>query len=92
MAKILIIGAAGFLGSHFTDQMLADGHRVTGVNNFITGDRRNLAHLYNEPRFDLIGHDITLARSLLGYAPKWTLADGLAKTIEFFRGLPQVIF
>ncbi len=66
MAKILIAGAAGFLGSHLVDRMLADGHRVTGVDNLITGDRRNLAHLRNEPRFNLIEHDITTGLDVAG--------------------------
>lgn len=66
MAKILITGAAGFLGSHFTDRMLADGHTVTGVDNFITGDRRNLAHLHSEPRFDFNEHDITKGLEISG--------------------------
>ena len=66
MAKILITGAAGFLGSHFTDRMLADGHTVTGVDNFITGDRRNLAHLRNEPRFNFIEHDINTGLDIAG--------------------------
>lgn len=66
MAKILITGAAGFLGSHFTDRMLVDGHHVTGVDNLMTGDMRNLAHLHNEPRFDFIEQDITKGLEITG--------------------------
>ncbi len=55
---ILITGAAGFLGSHLADRLLADGHSVLGVDNFATGSARNLAHLAHEPRFDLREHDI----------------------------------
>jgi dTDP-glucose 4,6-dehydratase len=58
MAHILLTGAAGFLGSHFADMLLADGHRVTGMDNMITGDARNLAHLKNETRFDFLEKDI----------------------------------
>jgi dTDP-glucose 4,6-dehydratase len=58
VAKLLITGAAGFLGSHFADRLLAEGHHVVGIDNFITGDRRNLSHLANEPRFEFIESDI----------------------------------
>src|SRR5687768_2189186 len=57
--RVLITGAAGFLGSHLTDRFLADGHTVIGMDNFITGSAANLAHLDKEPRFDFIEHDVT---------------------------------
>lgn len=57
--RVLITGAAGFLGSHLTDRFLADGHAVVGVDNLITGSLDNLAHLQNEPRFEFIEHDVT---------------------------------
>ena len=57
--RVVITGAAGFLGSHLTDRFLADGYEVVGVDNFITGTRANLAHLENESRFDLITHDVS---------------------------------
>jgi dTDP-glucose 4,6-dehydratase len=56
--RVLISGAAGFLGSHLTDRMLADGHSVIGVDNFATGTRENLAHLAKEPRFESQEWDI----------------------------------
>jgi dTDP-glucose 4,6-dehydratase len=55
---ILVTGAAGFLGSHLTDRLLGEGHSVLGVDNFATGDRMNLAHLANEPRFHFKERDI----------------------------------
>jgi nucleoside-diphosphate-sugar epimerase len=55
---ILLAGAAGFIGSHLVDRLLAGGHRVIGVDNFITGRRDNLAHLDGHPRFRFIEHDI----------------------------------
>ena len=58
MAEILVTGGAGFLGSHLTDRLIADGHNVTGVDNFITSTEKNLAHLKNEPRFNFIERDI----------------------------------
>jgi len=57
--RVLITGAAGFLGSHLTDRFLADGHSVIGVDNLITGSMDNIAHLTNEPRFDFVRHDVT---------------------------------
>ncbi len=57
--KVLVTGAAGFLGSHLCDKLLAEGNRVLGVDNLCTGSLANLKHLSNEPRFDLLEHDIT---------------------------------
>ncbi len=57
--RILVTGAAGFLGSHLVDRFLADGCEVVGVDNFVTGSRRNLAHLKGNPRFRLIEHDVS---------------------------------
>ena len=57
--RVLITGAAGFLGSHLVDRFLADGCGVIGVDNLVTGSRNNLEHLEREPRFELIEHDIS---------------------------------
>jgi dTDP-glucose 4,6-dehydratase len=57
--RIVVAGAAGFIGSHFCDRMLLEGHSVVALDNFITGDFRNVAHLANEPRFLFIRHDVT---------------------------------
>jgi dTDP-glucose 4,6-dehydratase len=56
--RILVTGAAGFLGSHLTDVLLADGHSVIGVDNLSTGRLDNLEHLQGEPRFSLLERDI----------------------------------
>jgi dTDP-glucose 4,6-dehydratase len=56
--QVLVTGAAGFLGSHLCDALLAEGHRVLGVDNLSTGRLANLAHLKNEPRFRLEERDI----------------------------------
>jgi dTDP-glucose 4,6-dehydratase len=56
--RVLVTGAAGFLGSHLTDRLLGEGHTVIGVDNLSTGDRENLAHLGNEPRFRFEERDI----------------------------------
>ena len=57
--RVLITGAAGFLGSHLTDRFLADGHSVVGLDNFITGHPDNIAHLTGEPAFTFIRHDVS---------------------------------
>ena len=57
--RVLITGAAGFLGSHLSDRFIADGHSVVGVDNFITGRPDNLAHLMGRPDFRFIEHDVT---------------------------------
>jgi len=57
--RIIVSGAAGFIGSHLCDRLLADGHAVAGLDNFLTGSRRNIGHLANEPRFEFHERDIT---------------------------------
>jgi UDP-glucuronate decarboxylase len=57
--KVLVTGVAGFLGSHLSDQLLAQGHEVIGVDNFFTGSKKNVAHLLSNSSFELIRHDIT---------------------------------
>ncbi|MGO8719354.1 MAG: UDP-glucuronic acid decarboxylase family protein [Acidobacteriaceae bacterium] len=56
--RVLVTGAAGFLGSHLTDRLLSEGYSVLGVDNLSTGDPANLAHLANEPRFRFEERDI----------------------------------
>jgi dTDP-glucose 4,6-dehydratase len=56
--RILVTGAAGFLGSHLTDVLLAAGHQVVGADNLATGRLQNIAHLAREPRFALLDQDI----------------------------------
>ncbi len=56
--RVLVTGGAGFLGSHLCDALLAEGHRVTCVDNFLTGRKNNITHLAREPKFDLIEQDV----------------------------------
>ena len=56
--RILITGAAGFLGSHLCDRLVAEGHQVIGMDNFITGNAENLSHLAGNPNFLFIRHDV----------------------------------
>jgi len=57
--RILVTGAAGFLGSHLCDRLIAEGHHVIGMDNFITGRQENLAHLAGQERFSFIRHDVS---------------------------------
>ena len=57
--RVLITGAAGFLGSHLCDRFIADGHSVIGLDNFITGNPENVAHLVGHERFEFVRHNIS---------------------------------
>ena len=57
--RILITGAAGFLGSHLCDRFLAEGHRVVGMDNFITGSPDNIAHLIGRKDFEFVEYNVT---------------------------------
>ncbi|OJU25776.1 MAG: NAD-dependent dehydratase [Sphingobacteriales bacterium 41-5] len=57
--RVLITGAAGFLGSHLCDRFIAEGHQVIGMDNLITGDLKNLEHLFPLPEFEFYHHDVT---------------------------------
>ncbi len=59
MKKTLITGAAGFLGSHLCDRFIAEGHHVIGMDNLITGDLKNIAHLFPLERFEFHHHDVS---------------------------------
>jgi dTDP-glucose 4,6-dehydratase len=56
---VLITGAAGFLGSHLSDYFINERFNVVGIDNFITGDKDNIQHLFEHPNFQFIEHDVT---------------------------------
>ncbi len=57
--KILITGGAGFLGSHLGERLLAHGHEVLCVDNYFTGNKNNVLHLLDNPKFEMMRHDVT---------------------------------
>jgi dTDP-glucose 4,6-dehydratase len=87
--RILVAGAAGFIGSHLCDRLLAEGHTVVGMDNFITGSPDNIAHLSSEPRFSFVEHnvsqpvpDIGTVDAVLNLASPASPKDYLAHPIE----------
>ena len=62
--RILVTGAAGFLGSHLCEKLLDDGHEVVALDNLVTGSKLNIIKLLNNPKFEFIRHDITVPISL----------------------------
>ena len=59
MKKILVTGGAGFLGSHLCEKLLNDGNEVLSIDNYFTGQRKNISHLFSNNNFEAIRHDIT---------------------------------
>ncbi len=57
--RVLVTGGAGFLGSHLCERLVAQGHEVICADNLFTGDKRNIAHLLQHPRFEFMRHDVT---------------------------------
>jgi UDP-glucuronate decarboxylase len=58
-SRVLITGGAGFIGSHLSERLLDEGHEVIVVDNFFTGSRKNVEHLFGNPRFEMMRHDVT---------------------------------
>jgi UDP-glucuronate decarboxylase len=58
--KILITGGGGFLGSHLSERLLNEGHEIICLDNFFTGNKQNIVHLLDNPRFEVLRHDVTL--------------------------------
>ena len=90
--RAVVLGAAGFIGSHICDRFLGEGWLVTGIDNFVTGARRNLDHLRHESRFDLVEADICEPLDIAGpiaavldFASPASPMDYLAHPFETLR-------
>lgn len=102
-SRILVTGGAGFIGSHLSERLLAEGAEVVCADNYFSGSRKNIAHLLSKlsnPMFEAIRHDVTFplhievdailkAKALLNWQPKVALADGLKETIAYFKHSPE---
>lgn len=60
MKKILVTGGAGFIGSHLCEKLLEKGNEVICLDNYFTGEKKNIIHLRDHPYFELIRHDVTM--------------------------------
>ena len=60
MKRILVTGGAGFVGSHLCEKLLKEGHEVISLDNYFTGQKRNIVHLMDNPYFEVISHDVTM--------------------------------
>ena len=84
-AHVVITGGAGFLGSHLCERFLAEGSRVTAVDNLLTGNRDNVAHLMDEPRFRLVEHDVTTHLDIDGEVDAVLHFASPASPIDYLR-------
>ncbi len=60
MKRILVTGGAGFIGSHLCEHLLREGNEVICLDNYFTGDKRNIVHLFKHPYFELVRHDVII--------------------------------
>lgn len=67
MKTILITGAAGFLGSHLCDRFISEGFSGIAMDNFITGDQKNIKHLFGHSNFTFVEHDVTEFLNVQGH-------------------------
>jgi dTDP-glucose 4,6-dehydratase len=81
MARILITGGAGFIGSHLADRLIDEGHAVIVLDNLLTGHMRNIAHLAGHERFHFIKHDVT----------EYTYVEGKVDAILHLASLPSPV-
>lgn len=85
MPRALVTGAAGFLGSHLCDKLLGLGYEVVGMDNFVTGDARNIAHLEATDEFTFIRHDVTQFIHLPGNLDEIYHFASPASPIDYLR-------
>ena len=88
--RALVTGGAGFLGSHLCDALLAEGWNVVCVDNLLTGRRANLEHLKNEPRFELVEHDICVPFDVGKVDYVFHLASPASPVDYMIHGIPTL--
>ena len=87
--RVLVSGGAGFLGSHLCEQLLARGQHVLCADNFFTGTRRNIEHLLDHKRFELLRHDVKAVQVIASFkAERQTSPAPDAKSFAFTANLP----
>jgi len=87
MSRILVTGAAGFLGSHLCDRLRADGHDVVGMDNRVSGQTENLDDIFYHDRFDFYDHDVTEFVHVKGELD-WVLHLASLASPDFYREYP----
>ncbi|WP_412063581.1 UDP-glucuronic acid decarboxylase family protein [Rubrivirga sp. IMCC45206] len=85
MPRTLITGGAGFLGSHLCDRFVAEGHDVVCLDNFITGNPENVAHLVGQPGFEILRHDISTFTYVAGPVDNVLHFASPASPIDYLR-------
>jgi len=89
--RIVVTGGAGFIGSHLCDRLLADGHEVVAVDNLVTGQAENIAHLAGHQRFSHIRHDVSNFIEVPGKVDLiWHLASPASPNPASPYGYPQL--
>lgn len=85
MKKVLITGAAGFLGSHLCDRFVKEGYYVVGMDNFITGEKKNIEHLFGLKNFEFVAHDVTNFIELRGHLDYILHFSSPASPIDYLK-------
>ena len=81
---IVVTGGAGFIGSHLCEKLLANGNKVVCVDNFITGNKKNIQHLLSGKNFEYIEHDITTPLKISGFDGLYNLASP-ASPVDYYK-------
>jgi dTDP-glucose 4,6-dehydratase len=83
--RYLVSGAAGFIGSHLCERLLAEGHQITGLDNLITGHRENIAHLVEDPAFEFFEQDVCQPVQLAGSFDRVFHLASLASPVDYLK-------
>ena len=83
--RIVVAGAAGFIGSHLCDRLLAEGHTVVGLDNLLTGAVRNIRHLSGDPRFEFLDRDVTQPFEVAGTVDAVANLASPASPLDYLR-------